>query len=62
MKPWLAIQDEGRAAFLAGKGFLDNPYLDKDEDNVRHWVDGFVQAMRDSNHVVGRAFKECASK
>jgi hypothetical protein len=37
--------EEGCEAFHAGKGFLDNPYLDEQSDKTRHWVDGYVDAL-----------------
>ncbi len=42
MKPWQHWIDEGRAAAEAGKGFLDNPYIEEQSDRTRHWVDGYV--------------------
>jgi hypothetical protein len=42
--------NEGYEAFKAGRGFLDNPYMDKTglETAMRVWIDGYVQSLIDA--------------
>lgn len=35
----------GYADQLAGRGFLDNPYV-QDSNDFRIWIDGYVKAMQ----------------
>lgn len=43
----------GYADQLAGKGFLDNPYI-QDSNNFRVWIDGYVKSIIDHRPLLRR--------